>query len=200
MRKITTMLLLLTLALMTACGSLSTSNETGPANTAAGGKGDDKKSTGSRGGIALKTQQGEISFDQVEGFAATNRGGHSLQITNFLVDMSGGYEFNKVKATKDGEYRLDIIIIKEAEVGTRPVVVGEYKPQIDDMAKDNVRMANLYHFTGGREVHYQLSRNTMTGSVVITSVDEEKVTGRIDLSDGNNSIKGNFVAKPANPY
>jgi hypothetical protein len=198
MRKTTVVPLFLMIALLAACGMSGASKQDGTAPVS-GGK-NDVKSGSTGGGITLKTRQGEITFDQVEGFATTNRGGHSLQITNFLVDMSGGYEFNKVKATKDGEYRLDIIIIKEAEVGTRPVVVGEYKPQIDDMAKDNVRMANLYHFTGGREVHYQLSRNTMTGSVVITSVDEEKVTGRIDLSDGNNSIKGNFVAKPANPY
>lgn len=152
----------------------------------------------SGGSIALGIDGSSDRMDAVSAVVAPNsQGGHSIQITNYPVDMGDSYDYSKIRPTKAGQYRLDLNIIKARTSGKVPVSVGDYRPQPSNQTpKDKLVWARIMRFEDGREKRVvDLRGDAFQGSISILSADEETVTGRIDVSDGKSSIKGDFSAK-----
>jgi hypothetical protein len=149
------------------------------------------------GGMKLKYQGTETSIEPKSAFVAPNSsGGHSIQITNYPVEMGNTYEYSKIRAKENGQYRLDIMIVKKKADSVQPVEIGEYKildPKQE--LKDKLVRATIYRFENGADSQDQLDYNDIKGSLKITVVEGETVKGTIDLDDGKLAIKGDFTAR-----
>jgi hypothetical protein len=151
-----------------------------------------------KSGMQLGINGDETTIDTTSAFVAPNSsGGHSIQITNYPVEMGDSYDYSKIKAKEDGQYRLDVMIVKETADGKRPVVAGEYQPQpSNEKPKDKLVRARIMRFEGGKEKEVALlESNSLQGAVKIHSVEGELVKGTIDVSDGKSLIKGDFTAR-----
>ena len=148
-------------------------------------------------GIQLKYNSTETTMEPKSAFVAPDSSGtHSIQITNYPVEMGESYNFSKISAKEDGQYRLDIRIMKQKSNDNQPIVAGEYKPQPSDQEpKDKFIRATIFRFENGKEVPVELDYKTLQGVVKINSVEGETVKGSIDATDGKNAIKGDFTAK-----
>lgn len=147
-------------------------------------------------GIQLKYEGAETTIEPKSAFIAPGSSGtHSIQITNYPVEMGDSYNYSKIKAKEEGQYRLDVVIVKQRSNDKQPVVAGEYKPQPSDQEpKDKFVKATIHRFENGKEVPVELDYKNLQGTVKITSV-EGTVKGNIDVTDGKNAIKGDFTAK-----
>ena len=149
------------------------------------------------GGLELKFNNAETSITPISGFVAPNSsGGHSIQLTNYEVKMGDTYDFSKISAKKDGQIRIEILILKKVAISVQPLVVGTYKPRDrKEESKDKVVRATIHQFSGNTVRNYQASTDNLTGYVKILSVNGKTVKGRIDLTDGQTKIKGEFTAQ-----
>ena len=141
------------------------------------------------------------AMNAVSAFVVPNsQGGHSIQITNYPVDMGASYDYGKIRPTEPGHYRLDLNVIKAPAAGKVPLSVGEYAPRPGNQSpKDKLVWARVMRFEEGSEQKVvDLRGDAFEGSVSITSADGDAVAGRIDVSDGKSSIRGDFSAKLLN--
>ena len=152
---------------------------------------------GGGGGMEIKHEKGETSISPKSGFVAPNSsGGHSIQITNYPVEMGSSYDYSKIRTKENGQYRIDVMIIKKVATSKQPLSVGEYRPQDSkETPKDKVVRATIHHFDGGKVSNYQLATTQLKGTVKISSVEGGTAKGTIDLTDGKSAIKGDFTAK-----
>ena len=144
--------------------------------------------------------QGE-SMNAVSAFVVPNsQGGHSIQITNYPVEMGASYDYGKIRPTEPGQYRLDLNVIKARAAGKVPLSVGEYAPRPGNLPpKDKLVWARVMRFEEGAEkTAVNLSGDAFEGTISITSADGDAVSGRIDVSDGKSSIRGDFSARLLN--
>lgn len=148
-------------------------------------------------GIQLKYNDTERTMEAKSAFVAPGSSGtHSIQITNYPVEMGDSYSYSKINAKEEGQFRLDVVIVKQRAEGSQPVVAGEYKPQPSNQEpKDKFVKATIYRFENGKEVPVELDYKNLQGVVKITSVEGETAKGSIDATDGKNVIKGDFTAK-----
>lgn len=148
-------------------------------------------------GMKVTASGSEYSIEPVSAFVIPNSsGGHSIQITNYQVDMDKNYDYSKIKAVQEGNLRLDVTILKSQTANKQPIASGEYKKQDPkEKPKDKVVRATIYKYENGKENPTELDNKGLEGSVIITSVEGNFATGTIDLSDGKSAIRGSFRAK-----
>ena len=149
------------------------------------------------GGLELKFNNSETSFTPISGFVAPNSsGGHSIQLTNYEVKMGETYDFSQIKTKKEGQIRIDILILKKVATSVQPIAVGTYEPRDrKEEPMDKVVRATIHQFSGKSVRNYQVFNNNLTGYVKIPSVNGRTVEGKIDLTDGQTKIKGDFSAQ-----
>lgn len=148
--------------------------------------------------IQLAIDGRDDAMNAVSAFVVPNsHGGHSIQITNYPVEMGERYDYAKIRPTALDQYRLDLNIIKAPASGKMPLRVGEYAPRPGNRSpKDKLVWARVMRFDEGREkTAVNLSGEDFEGTLSITSADGDSVSGRIDVSDGRSSIQGDFSAK-----
>lgn len=66
----------------------------------------------------------------------------------------------------------------------------------EGFAFDSVSSASIRSFKDGKEVKNFLNESKTEGDVKITSASDDSISGEVNLSDGENEIKGTFTAKP----
>lgn len=150
------------------------------------------------GGINIKHNGTEKSFEAVSAYVVPNSsGGHSIQITNYPVQLKGTYDYSAIKAKENGQYRIDVAIFKQKASGKQPIVPGEYVDQDPrEEPQNKIVRATIFHYDNGKEVSNELDYKKLRGLVKITSVEGETVKGTIDVKDDSSSIKGSFSAVP----
>ncbi len=122
---------------------------------------------------------------------------HYLFFANFDLDASNPREMRKNLTSAD-QTRVEFQLTGEDGTKTdSPFKVGTYSPQSENV--NGLRMVRVSTFADGK--HVQTDFDVMStskkavGDVKITAVTAESVSGEINVTDGEKSIKGTFTAK-----
>ncbi len=195
------LLIALLSALLTACGSTGTGTDAGVTTTAppkldikVGGKNStlDVKSGAVYPSEMVATAPGK---PDVKTFL------HKIYLANFEIDTSGGSGWVNKPLTAPDQMRVEIDLL--GENGTNkdsPFKVGTYTAQADKT--NGVRFVEIRTFEGEKETKTSFD-NLMSigggkkteGEVKITNVTADTVSGEVNLTEGDKSIKGSFTAK-----
>jgi hypothetical protein len=111
-------------------------------------------------------------------------------------DLDGGnfaMTLNK-PLTADDQMRVEFSLIGEQGTNEKsPLKAGTYSAKADKFMK--VETVGIVSRKGGADNKVWLDRSTLTGEVKVTSASADEISGDIDVSAGDTSIKGSFTAK-----
>lgn len=94
----------------------------------------------------------------------------------------------------DDQVRVEFSLIGEQGTDDKaPLKAGTYAAKADKFMK--VETVGIVSRKGGADNKVWLDRSTLAGEVKITSASADEISGDIDLSSGDTSIKGSFTAK-----
>ena len=118
----------------------------------------------------------------------------TVHLANFDLDKSQALiSLAKQKIDKPEQIRVNFSIIGEKGTNAEaPIKPGEYLPE--NKKFQTLGYVNVFSFDGKAQKRTSFKYNGMKGKVVIDSVTDEKITGSIDITDGENSVKGSFTA------
>jgi hypothetical protein len=124
---------------------------------------------------------------------------HTIYIANYELDASSPGWMNKPLTAPD-QMRVELQLTGEDGSGKdSPFKVGTYAAQADKI--NGVRFVRIRTFTDGKPTDASFDSlmgykdKKAAGEVKITSVTADAVSGEMDLTEGDKSIKGNFTAK-----
>jgi len=128
---------------------------------------------------------------------ANASGGHAIQIVNYAVERDGAIDPERLRAAREGQYRLELLLVKQAANGRQPLAVGEYRPQpYDRVPRDKLVRVSVYGVVGGREQRLKdLDYEHLEGRLLIVSVDGDSVRGRIEVQGEATTVYGGFRAR-----
>lgn len=96
--------------------------------------------------------------------------------------------------TTDDYFRVVFSLVGEQGGNEKtPPKAGSYSAKADKFMK--VEDVAIVSRKGGTDSKVWLDRSTLTGDVKVTSVSGDTMSGDVDLSAGETSIKGSFTAK-----
>jgi len=125
---------------------------------------------------------------------------HKIYLANFEMDTSGAAWMNK-PLTAPEQMRVQIELTGEDGTDMKsPFKVGTHAAQADKT--NGVRTVIIRTFADGKQTDTRFDSlmsigggKKAEGEVKITSVTADTVSGEVDLTEGDKSIKGNFTAK-----
>lgn len=122
---------------------------------------------------------------------------HKIYIANFEMETTGPVWMNKPLTAPD-QMRIELDLTGEDGTNEKsPFKVGTYSAQADKV--NGVRTARISTFADGQQVETKFSSlmesdKKAAGEVKITSVTADAVSGEVNLTEGDKSIKGTFTA------
>jgi hypothetical protein len=112
---------------------------------------------------------------------------YDLDAANFAMTL------NK-PLTSDDQIRVEFSLIGDQGTNDKsPLKAGTYSAKADKFMK--VETVGIVSRKGGADNKVWLDRSTLTGEVKVTSASADEISGDIDVSTGDTSIKGSFTAK-----
>jgi hypothetical protein len=124
---------------------------------------------------------------------------HYIYLANFELDTAGPAWMRKPLTAPD-QMRVDLGLTGEDGTNEKsPFKVGTYSAQADKV--NGVRTAIVNTFADGKqtetrfELLMSLGGKGANGEVKITTVTADAVSGEVNLTEGDKSIKGTFTAK-----
>lgn len=94
----------------------------------------------------------------------------------------------------DDQVRVEFSLVGDQGTDEKaPPKAGTYSAKADKFMK--VETVGITSRKGGADNKVWLDRSTLTGEVKVTSASADEISGDIDVSAGDNSIKGSFTAK-----
>jgi len=177
---------------LTACGAAGTGTSAPKLDVKVGGK-----------DSTLNVKSGAVYYS---GMAITAPGKpdvktsiHYIYLANFEMDTTGPAWMRK-PLTAPEQMRVDLGLTGEDGTNEKsPFKVGTYSAQADKV--NGVRTAIINTFADGKQTDTRfeslmsLGGKGANGEVKITSVTADTVSGEVDLTEGDKSIKGTFTAK-----
>ena len=143
------------------------------------------------------------------------KSGYAFGVTKTFTDISGKMSTASAYYTYAANYDLDagnfamtldkpltadeqvrVVFSLIGEEGTNdksPLKAGTYSAKADKYMK--VETVGIVSRKAGTDAKFWLDRSTLTGEVKLTSASADQIAGDINVSAGDNSIKGSFVAK-----
>jgi hypothetical protein len=94
------------------------------------------------------------------------------------------------------EGQMRVVFSLVGEEGTKepaPLKTGTYSAKADKYMK--VETVGIVTRKGNADIKTWFERNSLSGQVTLTSVTDDSISGDIDVTAGENSIKGSFTAK-----
>ncbi len=165
-------------------------------------------STGGSSGLHIKsTATGEKDL--------ATKGGYAFAVTKSFTDISGKISFASAYNVYVANYDLDagnfamtldkpltsedqvrVVFNLIGEEGTNdksPLKAGTYSAKADKFMK--VETVGIVSRRGSSDTKTWFDRSTLSGQVKITSASADEIAGDIDVTAGDNSVKGSFTAK-----
>jgi hypothetical protein len=176
--------------LLTACGAAGLGTGAAKLDVKVGGK-----------DSTLNVKSGAVSYGNV---ISTSPGkpniqtfAHTIYIANYELDTTTLAWMRKPLTAPD-QMRVDLQLT--GEEGTKddsPFKVGTYSAKADKF--NGVRFVRVNAFADGKQTETDFdtsfSHEKVNGEVKITSVTADTLSGEVNLTEGDKSIKGTFTAK-----
>jgi hypothetical protein len=146
------------------------------------------KSAGSYYGNVISTSPGKPN---VQTFA------HDIYLANYDMDTTSAVTMRKPLTAPD-QLRVELQLTGESGTNTdSPFKVGTYNAKADKI--NLVRSIIVATFADGKETRTTFDTMGLTpkaeGDVKITAVTADSISGEVNLTEGDKSIKGTFTAK-----
>ncbi len=123
---------------------------------------------------------------------------HTIYLANFEMDTTGPAWMNKPLTAPD-QMRVEVQLTGEDGTNEKtPLKVGTYSAQAEKV--NGTRFAKVLTFADGKQTETRFdslmdtSGKKAAGEVKITSVTADTVSGEVNLTEGDKSIKGTFTA------
>jgi hypothetical protein len=165
---------------------------------------------GKSGGAGLKVKSANTGEKEL-----VTKSGYSYAVTKSFTDISGKMSTASAYYVYSANYDLDagnfamtldkpltsdenlrVVFSLVGEEGTNdksPLKTGTYSAKADKFMK--VENVGIVSRKGGTDSKFWLDRSTLSGDVKLTSASADEIAGDIDVTAGDNSIKGSFKAK-----
>jgi hypothetical protein len=184
-------LLILTLASLwlSGCGAAGVGTSAPKLDVSVGGK-----------AAVLNVKSGAVYYGNVistaPGKPNIQTSAHTLYIANYQLDTTHP-GWTRTPLTAPDQMRVDIQLTgEEATKDDSPFKVGTYNPKADKF--NTVRFVRVNTFADGQQKQTDFdtsfNREKVNGEVKITSVTADTVSGEVNLTEGDKSIKGTFTA------
>jgi len=124
----------------------------------------------------------------------TTASAHNVYVANYDLD-SGNFAMTLDKPlTSDDQVRVLFSLIGEQGTNDKsPLKAGTYSAKADKYMR--VETVGIVSRKGGADSKVWFDRSTLTGEVKVTSASADSISGDVDLTAGENVIKGSFIAK-----
>jgi hypothetical protein len=122
---------------------------------------------------------------------------HTIYIANFELDTNGP-AWTRKPLTAPDQMRVEIQLTGEEATNTdSPFKVATYSAKADKF--NSVRYVAIRTFADGKETKTEMdssfNKEKINGEVKITSVTADSISGEVNLTEGDKSIKGAFTAR-----
>jgi len=119
---------------------------------------------------------------------------YNVYAANYDLD-AGNFAMTLNKPlTADDQVRVEFSLVGEEGTNDKaPLKTGTYSAKADKHMK--VETVGIVTRKGGADSKNWLDRSTLTGEVKLTSVSDDSISGDIDVTAGDSSVKGSFTAK-----
>lgn len=118
---------------------------------------------------------------------------HYVALANFELETRGPVTMGKA-LTGDGNVRVTFQIVGDEGTDEKAAVkTGTYAAKCDKY--NCVDYLQVSRFTGGKEEKISFTMSKAEGEIKITSVTDDTISGEVNVSEGQNSVKGSFTAK-----
>ena len=124
----------------------------------------------------------------------TTASAYNVYAANYDLDAANFAMTLDKPLTSDDQVRVMFSLIGDQGTDDKsPLKAGTYSAKADKFMK--VETVGIVSRKGGADNKVWLDRSTLTGDAKVTSVSGDTITGEVDLSSGEMSIKGPFTAK-----
>jgi hypothetical protein len=118
---------------------------------------------------------------------------HYIALANFELETRGPVTMGK-PLTEDGNVRVVFQTVGEEGTDEKSLPkAGTYTAKCEKY--NCVDYFQISRFTGGKEEKISFNMSSAEGQITIKSVTDDTVSGEINVSEGQNSVKGSFTAK-----
>lgn len=124
----------------------------------------------------------------------TKAASNYIVLANYDLDTSSGMSSMEKATTVAEQVRVAVQIIgQEGTDDKTGFKTGTYQVKADKF--DKVDYVNIAMFSDGKETKNFFDLSKAAGQVKITAVTGDSVSGEVDLTEGEKSLKGSFTAK-----
>ncbi len=124
----------------------------------------------------------------------TTASAYNVYVANYDLDANNFAMTLDKPLTSDDQVRMVFSLIgDEGSNGKSPPKAGTYSAKADKFMK--AESVGIVARKGGADVKSWLDRSMLSGEVKVTSASAEEISGDVDLTSGDSSIKGSFTAK-----
>jgi len=124
----------------------------------------------------------------------TTAAAYNFDAANYDLDAANFAMTLDKPLTSDDQIRVMFSLIGEQGTdGKAPLKAGTYSAKADKFLK--VETVGIVSRKGGADSKVWLDRSTLTGEVKVTSASADEISGDVDVTSGDTSIKGSFTAK-----
>lgn len=141
----------------------------------------------------------------VDGKTVKEKSSHTeIYIANYELDSKDGkFSLNKQKIEKPEQIKISFAFNGEKGTDSETAIkISKYDVNIDefDLSKafGKIDSIEIYHLVDGKEKETSLKAKDLKGSLEILEVKDNTIKGKIDVTDGKQTIKGDFSAKGDN--
>jgi hypothetical protein len=124
----------------------------------------------------------------------TTASAYNVYVANYDLD-SGNFAMTLDKPmSSEDQVRVTFSLVGAEGTNDKSALkTGTYSAKADKYMK--VETAGIVTRKGGTDTKFWLDRSTLTGEVKVTSAAADSISGDVDLTAGENTIKGSFTAK-----
>jgi hypothetical protein len=124
----------------------------------------------------------------------TTASAHNVYAANYDLDANNFAMTMDRPLSSDDQVRVVFSLIGEEGTNDKsPPKAGTYSAKADKYMK--VESVGLVTRKGGADVKSWLDRSMLGGEVKVSSATADEISGDLDLTSGDTSIKGSFTAK-----
>ena len=124
----------------------------------------------------------------------TTASAYNVYAANYDLDANNFAMTMDKPLTSDDQVRVVFSLIGDEGTNEKsPPKAGTYSAKADKFMK--VESAGLVARKGGADIKSWLDRSMLSGEVKVTSASADEISGDVDLTSGDTSIKGSFTAK-----